>query len=79
MSEISPEDAEIARVVDEQYKEQGYVKFIFSGVDEFIIETEKNKAEKTLEALLNCMSEAPDWIVDIPLAAEGKVVARYEK
>ena len=49
------------------------------GHDEFIIETEKNKAEKTLEAVLNCMSEAPDWIVDIPLAAEGKVVARYEK
>ena len=55
------------------------IEILFHVHDEFIIETEKNKAEKTLEAVLNCMSEAPDWIVDIPLAAEGKVVARYEK
>lgn len=55
------------------------IEVLFHVHDEFIIETEKNKAEKTLEAVLNCMSEAPDWIVDIPLAAEGKVVARYEK
>ena len=61
-----------------EIEKQG-IEILFHVHDEFIIETDKNKAEETLEAVLKCMSEAPDWITDIPLGAEGKVVARYEK
>lgn len=55
------------------------MEILFHVHDEFIIETDKNKAEETLEKVLCCMSEAPDWIKDIPLEAEGKIVPRYEK
>lgn len=59
-------------------EDQG-MEILFHVHDEFIIETDKNKAEETLEKVLCCMSEAPDWIKDIPLEAEGKIVPRYEK
>tara|TARA_R100000734_G_C3317132_1_gene110025 strand:+ start:806 stop:931 length:126 start_codon:yes stop_codon:yes gene_type:complete len=40
---------------------------------------EEKKAEQTLEQVLDIMSTAPDWIADIPLEAEGKIVNRYQK
>ena len=55
------------------------MEILFHVHDEFIIETDKNKAEETLEKVLCCMSEAPDWIKDLTLDAEGKIVPRYEK
>tara|TARA_R100001594_G_scaffold74010_4_gene108596 strand:+ start:1066 stop:2826 length:1761 start_codon:yes stop_codon:yes gene_type:complete len=47
--------------------------------DEVVIETKKDDAEDILSKVLAAMSQAPDWIEDLPLAAEGKIVERYEK
>ena len=47
--------------------------------DEVVIETKKDDAEDILSKVLAAMSQAPDWIDDLPLAAEGKIVERYEK
>ena len=54
-------------------------KIIFHVHDEFIIEADEKEAEKTLEDVIESMSKAPSWIPDIPLAAEGKILDRYEK
>ena len=59
--------------------EEAGMDIIFHVHDEFIIEVDENKAEKTLEDVIESMSEAPKWIPDIPLAAEGKILDRYEK
>ena len=59
--------------------EEAGIKIIFHVHDEFIIEVEEKKAEQTLEQVLAIMSTAPDWIADIPLEAEGKIVNRYQK
>ena len=59
--------------------EEAGIKIIFHVHDEFIIEVEEKKAEQTLEQVLDIMSTAPDWIADIPLEAEGKIVNRYQK
>jgi DNA polymerase I-like protein with 3'-5' exonuclease and polymerase domains len=47
--------------------------------DEVVIEAKKDDAEEILGKVLAAMSQAPDWIADLPLAAEGKIVERYEK
>ena len=52
---------------------------IFHVHDEFIIEVDESKADAVLKQVLESMSKAPDWIPDIPLAAEGKILERYEK
>lgn len=52
---------------------------LFHVHDEFIIETKEEEANQTLEKVIQVMSEAPKWISDIPLSADGKVVSRYEK
>ena len=52
---------------------------IFHVHDEFIIETSEKEAEATLKEVIESMSTAPEWIPDIPLAAEGKILERYEK
>jgi|TARA_R110002051_G_scaffold158977_3_gene230309 DNA polymerase I-like protein with 3'-5' exonuclease and polymerase domains len=54
-------------------------RIIFHVHDEFIIETDEGSAEKTLTDVIESMSQAPNWIPDIPLAAEGKILDRYEK
>ena len=59
--------------------EEAGMKIIFHVHDEFIIEVDENEAKKTLENVIESMSRAPDWIPDIPLAAEGKILDRYEK
>ncbi len=52
---------------------------LFHVHDEFIIEVNKEDAEQTLQKVIQIMSTAPNWIPDIPLAADGKIVSRYEK
>ena len=47
--------------------------------DEVVIECDEEKADEVLEDVLRVMSEAPPWIPDIPLAAEGKILNKYEK
>ena len=55
------------------------MNILFHVHDEFIIETKEEEANQTLEKVIQVMSEAPKWISDIPLSADGKVVSRYEK
>ena len=59
--------------------EEAGMEIIFHVHDEFIIEVDEDNSEKTLEDVIESMSRAPDWIPDIPLAAEGKILSRYEK
>ena len=59
--------------------EEAGMEIIFHVHDEFIIEVDEDNSEKNLEDVIESMSRAPDWIPDIPLAAEGKILSRYEK
>ena len=54
-------------------------KILFHVHDEVIIEADEEGADKTLEEVIKIMSTPPDWIPDIPLAAEGSVLEHYEK
>jgi hypothetical protein len=47
--------------------------------DEVVIEVDADKAEQALEEVIKIMSTPPDWIPDIPLSAEGKILTKYEK
>lgn len=47
--------------------------------DEVVIECDEEKAEEVLKEVLTVMSDPPPWIPDIPLAAEGKILNKYEK
>ena len=55
------------------------LKIIFHVHDELVIEADKADAEETLKLVIESMSTPPDWIPDIPLNAEGKILERYEK
>tara|TARA_R110000824_G_scaffold6960_6_gene31927 strand:+ start:4030 stop:5790 length:1761 start_codon:yes stop_codon:yes gene_type:complete len=59
--------------------EEAGMKIIFHVHDEFIIEVDETESEKALKDVIESMSRAPDWIPNIPLAAEGKILDRYEK
>lgn len=54
-------------------------KILFHVHDEVIIETAEEGADEVLEDVIKIMSTPPDWIPDIPLAAEGAVLDHYEK
>ena len=54
-------------------------KILFHVHDEVIIEADEEGADETLEEVIKIMSTPPDWIPDIPLAAEGSVLDHYEK
>ena len=54
------------------------INIIFHVHDEVVIEVDESAAEKTLETVIEIMSTPPKWI-DLPLAAEGKILERYEK
>jgi DNA polymerase len=54
------------------------INIIFHVHDEVVIEVDESDAEKTLETVIEIMSTPPKWI-DLPLAAEGKILERYEK
>tara|TARA_R100000654_G_scaffold6209_1_gene16470 strand:- start:4195 stop:5988 length:1794 start_codon:yes stop_codon:yes gene_type:complete len=47
--------------------------------DEMVVEADANEAEEVLHNVIKIMSEPPDWISDIPVAAEGSIQTRYEK
>ena len=55
------------------------INVIFHVHDEFVIEAEESEADNVLKQVIESMSKAPGWIPDIPLAAEGKILERYEK
>lgn len=54
-------------------------KIIMHVHDEIVVETPDEDAEKTLSDIINIMSCPPEWISDIPLAAEGDILTRYQK
>ena len=58
--------------------EAGY-KIVLHVHDEVVIEADADKAEESLQHILKIMSEPPEWISDIPLAAEGSILSRYTK
>ena len=47
--------------------------------DEVVVECDESESEKVLADVIRIMSIPPDWIRDIPLAAEGKILDRYQK
>jgi len=47
--------------------------------DEIVVEADADKADAALVDILNIMSTPPEWIADIPLAAEGTTLTRYTK
>ena len=59
-------------------REEGYW-ILFHVHDEVIIEVEDERAEQALEDVTRILSTPPEWIPDIPLEAEGKILQRYEK
>jgi len=54
-------------------------KIIMHVHDEIVVETADQDAEKTLSDIIDIMSHPPEWIPDIPLAAEGDILTRYQK
>jgi len=52
---------------------------IFHVHDEVVVEVDENEAEGTLELIIQEMRTPPEWIPDIPLDAEGKILDKYEK
>jgi len=59
--------------------EQEGLKLIFHVHDEVIIECDEKEAESVLEKTIEIMSTPPTWIPNIPLAAEGQIIQRYQK
>jgi DNA polymerase len=59
-------------------REEGYW-ILFHVHDEVIVEVEDERAEQALEDVTRILSTPPEWIPDIPLEAEGKILQRYEK
>jgi|11BtaG_2_1085332.scaffolds.fasta_scaffold00391_5 DNA polymerase I-like protein with 3'-5' exonuclease and polymerase domains len=47
--------------------------------DEMVVEADATEAEEVLHNVIKIMSEPPEWISDIPVAAEGSIQTRYEK
>jgi len=47
--------------------------------DEVVVECDESESEKVLADVIRIMSIPPDWISDIPLASEGKILDRYQK
>tara|TARA_R100000655_G_scaffold27935_1_gene56779 strand:- start:3943 stop:5703 length:1761 start_codon:yes stop_codon:yes gene_type:complete len=59
--------------------ENNNMETIFHVHDEVIVEATKDKSKQTLDDVLNIMKQAPSWISDLPLDAEGKILKKYEK
>jgi DNA polymerase len=47
--------------------------------DEVVIEVDEDKAEEALTQIIEIMSTPPEWIPDIPISGEGKILSVYEK
>ena len=55
------------------------MEIIFHVHDEVVIEVDEKDAEETLDLVIEEMRTPPEWLPDIPLDAEGKVLDKYEK
>ena len=55
------------------------IRLIFHVHDEVVIECNEDEAESILERAIEVMSTPPTWIPDMPLAAEGQILTRYQK
>ena len=47
--------------------------------DEIVCEVPEDSAEEALDTVLGIMSIPPDWISDLPVAAEGTITDFYTK
>jgi DNA polymerase len=47
--------------------------------DEFVTLASEREAEAVLRRVLDALAIPPSWAPDLPLAAEGRVAARYGK
>jgi DNA polymerase len=47
--------------------------------DEVVVEVDADKADERLKQVIDIMSKPPDWIPDIPLSSEGKILTHFEK
>lgn len=47
--------------------------------DEVVVEVDEDKAEEALRDITEIMSTPPEWLPDLPLDAEGKILDCYEK
>lgn len=59
--------------------DKGGHDIIFHVHDEVVVECDADVAEESLQNIISIMSTPPDWIPDIPLSAEGKILTKYEK
>jgi DNA polymerase len=55
------------------------LKIIFHVHDEVVLEVPEESANVDLQRVIEIMSTPPDWIPDIPLAAEGSILTKYTK
>jgi DNA polymerase I-like protein with 3'-5' exonuclease and polymerase domains len=58
--------------------EAGY-KVILHVHDELVVEVPEAEADSALKEILSIMSTPPEWIPDIPVSAEGKILDFYSK
>lgn len=54
-------------------------ELLFHVHDEAVVECAENEAEDRLADILQIMSTPPEWIADLPVAAEGKITDVYTK
>ena len=59
--------------------ERAGLRVVWSVHDELICEVPEDQAEEGLASLLEIMSTPPEWVPDLPLAAEGSIEERYTK
>lgn len=55
------------------------VHILFTVHDEVVCLAPENKAEQTRDRIVEIMSETPDWMPGLPLAAEGSIEEKYGK
>lgn len=55
------------------------LKIIFHVHDEVVLEVPEETANDDLQRVIEIMSTPPEWIPDIPLAAEGAILTHYTK
>ena len=55
------------------------IDIIFHVHDEVVCECDEDKAEETLNKIIEIMSTPPDWIPNIALDAEGEILTKYTK
>lgn len=55
------------------------LKIIFHVHDEVVLEVPEETAQVDLQRVIEIMSTPPEWIPDIPLAAEGSILTQYTK